>query len=217
MKKLGLGLVCVLLASACGGDDAQASLSQRDADSSECPGGGLVISIDGQEQPPLCSGVDGRNGLPGADGVPGAPGAPGSDGADGTNGANGVNGSNGANGTDALLPELVQETVFCTATTTDPAPFRTISYKHARLYDGALFLTVNCDTLVDQDTQSDMFSVDQVGASTGNMRCALLDETSAVIVIAFAPNFLTRRLQVTEDSAVVVDQGFDADCTVVNQ
>jgi hypothetical protein len=128
-----------------------------------------------------------------------------------------VNGTNGANGTNALLPELVQETVFCSATTTDPAPFRTITYKHARLYDGSLFLTVNCDTLVDQDTQSDMFSVDQVGASTGNMRCALVDETSAVIVIAFAPNFLTRRLQVTENSVVVVDQGFDADCTVVNQ
>jgi hypothetical protein len=50
MKKFGLGLVFLLLASACGGDDAGVSLSQRDAESSECPNGGLVISIDGQEQ-----------------------------------------------------------------------------------------------------------------------------------------------------------------------
>jgi hypothetical protein len=49
------------------------------------------------------------------------------------------------------------------------------------------------------------------------MACALMNENNVVTVIAFAPNFLTRRLQVTENGAVVVDYGFDTDCAVVGQ
>jgi hypothetical protein len=112
---------------------------------------------------------------------------------------------------------LVQETVYCTANTVEPAPYRAIQYKHARLYDGSLFVSVTCDTINDQDSGADLFSVDQEGASSGSMACALMNENNVVTVIAFAPNFLTRRLQVTENGAVVVDYGFDTDCAVVGQ
>jgi hypothetical protein len=116
----------------------------------------------------------------------------------------------------ANLPQLVQETVWCTAETQDPAQaYRHITYKHARLFDGSLFVSVSCDTPNDQDGAADLFSADQAGASSGVMECVLLNEINAVSVITFTPNFLTRRLVVTENGVVATDQSFDADCTVV--
>jgi len=175
----------------CGSDPQELDFSQREATTGECPSGGTVLLVNGEAQAVVCNGADGADG------------------------ANGTNGTDGVNGTDALLPGLVQETVYCAASSQDGAPYRSIQYKHARLYDGSLFVTVTCDTLNDQDSGSDLFSSAQVGASSGAMNCALVDELNAVIVIAFTPNFLTRRLQVTENGTVAVDYAFDTDCTVV--
>jgi hypothetical protein len=188
--------------TACGSEDPyEPEFGQRDATNGECPSGGTVLLVDGEAQATLCDGENGANGANGSNGV---------------NGTDGEDGANGSNGQNAAMPGLVLETVFCNAFTAEPAPYRSINYKHARLYDGSLFVSVSCDTVNDQDASSDLFSSVQVGASSGVMNCALIDENSAVITIAFTPNFLTRRLVVTENSVVVVDYGFEDNCQVVS-
>jgi len=206
MKRFMLSSIFVALC-ACGGGEG-VDISQRPATSAECPTGGSTLVVDG-DAVPVCNGENG------VDGDDGAPGTSGEDGVDGQNGADGRTGTNGTNGSSAAPPGLVEETVFCSATSVDPAPFRSVTYKHARLYDGSLFVSVTCDTVPDQDTATDLFSSAQIGAASGIMGCLLVDELGAVISIIFTPNFLTRRLQVTEDSTVVLDQAFDTDCTVV--
>ena len=89
MRSVAVGLVSLALV-ACGSEPANIELSQRDATADECPNGGVVLALDGEEQPAICNGADGRDGTdgsPGRDGAPGPAGAPGQTGAPGASAA----------------------------------------------------------------------------------------------------------------------------------
>jgi hypothetical protein len=97
-----LGVISVL--TACGGDSHEPEFTQRAATEGECSAGGTVLLVDGEAKAVVCDGADGANGIDGA------------------------NGTNGTNGTNAVMQGLVQETVYCTANTVEPAPYRAIQY-----------------------------------------------------------------------------------------
>ena len=119
--RVAAAVVCLGLSSACGGGDpAEMDVTQREATGAECDHGGLVLSVNGEDQPAVCNGtdgVDGVDGAPGADGAQGDPGATGATGARGVSGipgANGTNGANGAPGTTGLSATAqVAETISC--------------------------------------------------------------------------------------------------------
>lgn len=93
-------MVCLSLASACGGDDAyHPSFSEGEASADECPAGGRVLLVDGEPQLTVCDGDDGKDGAPGA---PGTKGDKGDAGAQGVPGAVGATGSTGARGQDGV-------------------------------------------------------------------------------------------------------------------
>jgi S1-C subfamily serine protease len=85
---------------ACGADPAQLDVSQREATGAECANGGLVLVLDGEEQPAVCNGARGADGQDGVDGASGIPGRDGASGSRGLTGATGERGASGANGAD---------------------------------------------------------------------------------------------------------------------
>jgi S1-C subfamily serine protease len=124
---VALGIVSLGLV-ACGGDPAQLDVSQRAATGDECADGGLVLVLDGEDQPAICNGTDGA---PGADGRDGVDGAQGRDGATGTRGLAGTTGERGAPGISAADPSAMVEAIASSAsailivTCTDGAVFST--------------------------------------------------------------------------------------------
>ncbi len=98
MRSVAVGLVSLALV-ACGSEPANIELSQRDATADECPNGGVVLALDGEEQPAICNGADGRDGT---DGSPGRDGAPGPAGATGQTGAPGASAADPATLLDAI-------------------------------------------------------------------------------------------------------------------
>lgn len=118
VRKIVAAVVCLGFASACGGGDpAELDVSQREATGAECQDGGLVLSVDGEEQPAICNGANGEDGAlgaPGADGAQGDPGERGATGARGVSGTPGTNGINGTPGTEGLSATAqVAETISC--------------------------------------------------------------------------------------------------------
>jgi S1-C subfamily serine protease len=109
VRKAAAAVVCLGLSSACGGGDpAQLDVSQREATAEECENGGLVLALNGEEEPAIC------NGVPGADGSPGAPGMKGDAGARGAPGAVGATGSTGPSGqAGASAAAELSQTISC--------------------------------------------------------------------------------------------------------
>lgn len=100
-----LGLVGMGVLACGGGDAGEPELSTRAASAAECPAGGTVMQLDGEDKATICNGVDG------AEGAPGAPGAVGARGERGETGAPGATGSTGASGVSGA--EDVVETISC--------------------------------------------------------------------------------------------------------
>jgi|SRR5688572_5183995 len=112
MRKARIGLVCAALA--CGGDPEGVSVTQREAELTECASGGMVLVIDGEEQAPVCNGADGADGLDGAQGAPGVAGPRGEQGDAGARGATGATGATGTSGADGeSAAASVSETIAC--------------------------------------------------------------------------------------------------------
>jgi len=81
-------VVALAVLLGCSADSPELRVLARDATTSECPSGGLVLSIHDEIYEPICDGVDGQMGArggPGAMGATGATGATGSAGKDAQN------------------------------------------------------------------------------------------------------------------------------------
>lgn len=91
VRSVAVGFVSVALV-ACGGDSGNLEVSQREATEDECANGGVVLVLDGEEQPAICNGARGADGRDGVDGTPGREGATGARGLTGATGATGVAG-----------------------------------------------------------------------------------------------------------------------------
>jgi hypothetical protein len=163
VRKVAAAVVCLGLSSACGGGDpAQLDVSQREATAEECENGGLVLTINGEEEPAICNGVKGADGSPGASGAKGAKGDAGAQGAPGAVGATGSTGASGQAGASAAA-ELSQ-TISC------------ISAKRASLV--AVQCTDGVTTEIGSGTvtlSGQVFTAGHVVANIATLPCSIFD------------------------------------------